>query len=164
MVYFPLVCHSAAASEIREAEHFQGMLSSTSAKDAPSSPIRLRFWNWLTIIAQRLYLFITPRLAGSCCNGLCSWVVKVCGIVPTTHAELEPDHRRLAFMVLADGPRKRPSGPRVSPRIYRVSRLKCSIFSGERNYVKQFQVLQGVKIINHPLPSRSRKGLMENEM
>jgi hypothetical protein len=56
---------------------------------------------------------------------------------------------------------QRPRNQR--PQTYRVSRPKCSIFSGERNYLKQFHVLQRVKTMNHPLPFRNRKCLMENE-
>jgi hypothetical protein len=73
------------------------------------------------------------------------------------------------FAKSAGGYRKQWSkwkiGPWSSPiRIYRASRPKCSIFSGEQNYVKQIHALQRVKTMNHPLPFRSCKGLMENEM
>jgi hypothetical protein len=44
---------------------------------------------------------------------------------------------------------------------YRVYHPKCSIFSAERDYVKQFQASHWVKTINHPSPFRNRKGLME---
>jgi hypothetical protein len=45
-----------------------------------------------------------------------------------------------------------------------VSHTKCSIFSAERNYVKQFHELHRVKAMNYSSPFRNRKGLIESEM
>jgi hypothetical protein len=47
---------------------------------------------------------------------------------------------------------------------YRMSDSRCSIFSAERNYVRQFHALHKVMTVNLPSPFRNRKGLMENEI